>query len=333
MTPSFIAIAALMAIGAAVALAWPLIRDPSARRVGIVAAVLLIAAAAGLYPLWSSWDWHAEPARPAVAASPEVTAMVAKLEKHLREQPDDLKGWLMLGRSYLTLERLDEGIDAYEHAEQLGQGKNLEAILGLGEAMSLRAGGDITPQVAKLFEEGVALAPDDARALLYGGFAAAARGDAALARTRWLAVKAQNPPSPVMQMLDQRIAELEPQAGPAAAAGSATATVRLSIAPAFKSRLHADAPLFVFARLPGGGGPPLAVKRLTVAAIGSEVQLSSADSMTPGHSLAAGQEVSITARVSFGGGPLPTSGDLYGELTYAVGHDGVRDLIIDKITP
>ncbi len=333
MTASFIAIAALMSIGAAAAIAWPLIRDPGARRAGLIASILLIAAAAALYPLWSNWDWHAEPVRPAVAASPEVAAMVAKLEKHLHEQPDDLKGWLMLGRSDLTLERLDQAIDAYDHAEQLGQGKNLEAILGLGEALSLRAGGDITPQVAKLFEEGVALAPDDARALLYGGFAAAARGDAALARTRWLAVKAQNPPPPVIQMLDQRIAELGPEAGTVAPSSTATATIRLSIAPALKSRLRADAPLFVFARLPGGGGPPLAVKRLTIVAIGSEVQLSSADSMTPGRALSAGQEVTITARVSFGGGPLPTSGDIYGELTYAVGHDGVRDLVIDKTTP
>jgi cytochrome c-type biogenesis protein CcmH len=333
MTPSFIAIAALMSIGAAAAVAWPLIRDPRARRVGIIAATLIIAAAAGLYPLWSTWDWHREPPRQSVAASPEVTAMVVKLEKHLHDQPDDLQGWLMLGRSYLTLERLDEGIVAFDHAEQLGNGKNLEAILGLGEALSLRAGGDITPQVAKLFEAGVALAPDDARALLYSGFAAAARGDAALARSRWLAVKAQNPPPPVMQMLDQRIAELGPETGTSAPTSTATATVRLSISSAFKSRLRADAPLFVFARLPGGGGPPLAVKRLTMGAIGTEVQLSSADSMTPGRALSAGQEVTITARVSFGGGPLPASGDLYGELTYAVGHDGVRDLIIDKITP
>lgn len=333
MTPSFIAIAALMSIGAAAAVVWPLIRDPRARRVGIIAATLIIAAAAGLYPLWSTWDWHREPPRQSVAASPEVTAMVVKLEKHLHDQPDDLQGWLMLGRSYLTLERLDEGIVAFDHAEQLGNGKNLEAILGLGEALSLRAGGDITPQVAKLFEAGVALAPDDARALLYSGFAAAARGDAALARSRWLAVKAQNPPPPVMQMLDQRIAELGPQTGTSAPTSTATATVRLSISSALKSRLRADAPLFVFARLPGGGGPPLAVKRLTMGAIGTEVQLSSADSMTPGRALSAGQEVTITARVSFGGGPLPASGDLYGELTYAVGHDGVRDLIIDKITP
>jgi hypothetical protein len=41
--------------------------------------------------------------------------------------------------------------------------------------------------------------------------------------------------------------------------------------------------------------------------------------------------VSITARVSFSGQPLPAAGDLYGELIYDVGHDGTRDLVIDKI--
>jgi transcriptional regulator of met regulon len=55
--------------------------------------------------------------------------------------------------------------------------------------------------------------------------------------------------------------------------------------------------------------------------------------MTPGRALARGQQVSITARVAFSGQPLPTSGDLYGELSYEVGHDGVRELLIDKITP
>jgi hypothetical protein len=28
---------------------------------------------------------------------------------------------------------------------------------------------------------------------------------------------------------------------------------------------------------------------------------------------------------------LPAAGDLYGELTYDVGRDGVRDLVIDRI--
>ena len=129
------------------------------------------AAAAGLYPLWSNWDWHA-PAQLQAAAAPDVSAMVAKLEQHLRDDPNDLAGWLMLGRSYVALERLDDAILAYDHAHQLDAG-NAEAALGLAEAMSLRAGGNITPEAAKLFEQALGLAPDNPKALLYGGFAAA----------------------------------------------------------------------------------------------------------------------------------------------------------------
>jgi cytochrome c-type biogenesis protein CcmH len=87
----------------------------------------------------------------------------------------------------------------------------------------------------------------------------------------------------------------------------------------------------VFAREVGGQGPPLAAKRLTSAALGSQIHLSAADSLMPGRALAAGQKVSITARISFSGQPLPAAGDLYGELTYDVGHDGARDLVIDRV--
>jgi hypothetical protein len=47
--------------------------------------------------------------------------------------------------------------------------------------------------------------------------------------------------------------------------------------------------------------------------------------------LTAGQRVSITARVAFSGQPLPAKGDLYGEVSYDVGRDGARDLVIDRI--
>ncbi len=48
---------------------------------------LVIGAAAGLYPLWSNWNWHAPAAAPA-APEPDVLAMVAKLEQHMRDQPE-----------------------------------------------------------------------------------------------------------------------------------------------------------------------------------------------------------------------------------------------------
>jgi cytochrome c-type biogenesis protein CcmH len=353
---TFLVIAAVMAAIAAAAVALPLLRDRQSRRLGALLALMVIGASAGLYPLWSNWNWHA-PAQSEAAAGPDVAAMVAKLEKRLQDQPNDPTGWLMLGRSYLTLNRLDEAIVAYDHAHQL-DAKSADAAMGLGEAMSLRAGGDITPQAAQLFEDALGLAPGNPKALLYAGFAAAVRGDRALARTRWQALKALNPPPQIVQMLDARIAELGPPsaggaadtsppgssappagtstspAGTSASTGASSAaevTVNISIAPALKSRLVSEAPLFVFAREPGSRGPPLAAKRLTSTAIGTQVHLSQADSMLPGRVLAKGQQVSITARVSFSGQPVPSAGDLYGELSYDVGRDGVRNLVIDRV--
>ncbi|HEX4152663.1 MAG TPA: hypothetical protein VHY75_10710 [Steroidobacteraceae bacterium] len=348
---AFIVIAVFMTAIAASAVAWPLLRSRQSRRVGAAAAVLIMAAAAGLYPLWSNWDWHTVPSAP--AASPQVLAMVAGLERKMQAHPDDLKGWLLLGLSDVALERIDDAVTAYENAHRL-DGNNVEGLLGLGEALSMRAGGTITPEAARLFERAVSLEPGNPKALFYSGFGAATQGDRALARKRWLALKAMHPPPDIDAMLDQRIAELgtadlaAPAAGavgagavgageasaatPSAAVPSAAqATVNLSVAPALKARLTGDTPLFVFAREPGEQGPPLAVKRLTSAAIGTQIRLSSADSMVPGRVLTAGQTVSITARVSFSGQPLPAAGDLYGELTYRVGSDGVRDLVIDRV--
>ncbi len=350
---TFLVVAAVMAAIAAAAVALPLLRDRSNRVLGALMAVAVMGASAGLYALWSSWNWHA-PLQSQDAAGPDVAAMVAKLAARLREQPNDVTGWVMLGRSYLAMSRLDDAVAAYGRAHQL-DGKSTEATLGLGEALSLQAGGQITPQAGQLFEQALLLAPGNPKALLYGGFAAAARGDRDSARSRWQALKDLQPPPQVVQMLDERIAALGPFAADPAAGGAVNplaagtnassagtspslgglsppeVTVSISIAPALKSRLVSEVPLFVFAREPGSQGAPLAAKRLTSAAVGTQVHLSPADSMLPGRVLVSGQKVSVTARVSFSGQPVPSAGDLYGELTYDVGHDAVRSLVIDRV--
>jgi len=353
---TFVILAALMAALAAAVVTVPLWRERQSRLVGVIAGVLVAAAAAGLYPLWSNWSWHSS--GQSQPNGPDVAAMVTKLEAHMRDDPKDLRGWMMLGRSYVALQRLDDAILAYDHAHQLDAG-NADAALGLAEAMSLRAGGNITPEASLLFEQAVKLAPDNPKALLYGGFAAAERGDKATARARWQALKDMHPPEQIEQLLDARIAELGLPAGgteagggaagapamaggaaPSAGAGGAASPrstadaavdVTINVAPTLKAKLTQETPLFVFAREPGAQGPPLAAKRLTTAAIGTQIHLSAADSMMPGRALAGGQRVTITARVSFSGQPLPAAGDLYGELTYDVGHDGPRDLIIDRV--
>jgi cytochrome c-type biogenesis protein CcmH len=337
----FIVIAAVMALIAAATVATPLLRDRRSRIAGVLAAVVVAGAAAALYPLWSNFNWHAANAADPAAAPPNVAAMVAKLEQRLKDQPNDIDGWLMLGRSYVAMERFDEAIAAFDHAHKLG--KSAEAALGLGEAMTMKDGGQIPPEASALFEEALTLQPGNPKGLLYGGFAAAARGDRELARSRWQALKDLNPPPQIQELLDARIAQLGlPAAAPGTSASpagtntsaessaAAQATVNITVAPNLRPLVKSDTPLFVFARQPGQGGPPLAVKRLTAAALGSKIQLTAADSMMAGRNLSAGQSVVITARVSFQGQPLPVAGDLYGEVAYEVGRDGVLDLVIDR---
>jgi cytochrome c-type biogenesis protein CcmH len=142
-----------MAAIAASAVAWPLLRSRRSRLVGVASVLAIMGAAGGLYPLWSNWSWR-EPAAALPASNPQVLAMVAQLERKMQAAPEDVNGWLLLGRSYLTLERVDDAVTAYERAHRL-DANNVEAMLGLGEALSMRAGGNITPSAAELFERAV----------------------------------------------------------------------------------------------------------------------------------------------------------------------------------
>ncbi len=275
--------------------------------------------------------------------------MVAKLEQRMRDQPNDFAG-LADARHAPTWRSIAWMTPSLPTTMPTASTQQCRMpMLGLGEAMSLRAGGDITPEAAQLFEQAVTSAPDNPKALLYGGFAAAVRGDRAPARSRWQTLKNLHPPAQIDG--DARCANRGTRAcrcqrggGPRPAgrgvARGARAPRRCAARghcqyqrsrPRSKPRSTGDAPLFVFAREPGSRGPPLAAKRLTSSAIGTQIHLSSADSMMPGRVLSAGQRVSITARVSFSGQPLPAAGDLYGELSYDVGRDGVRNLVIDRV--
>jgi cytochrome c-type biogenesis protein CcmH len=59
-----------------------------------------------------------------------VTELLAGLERRLRENPDDAKGWLLLAKSYDHLGRRRDAAMAYEKAAALGLADNvLEARL------------------------------------------------------------------------------------------------------------------------------------------------------------------------------------------------------------
>lgn len=94
----------------------------AARRLRIVVlvafAILLPAAAIGLYAV-KQGTALSQLALLGPDGQPDPLKMVARLEKRLAGQPDDLAGWAQLGRSYLALERYAEAKQAYARAASL----------------------------------------------------------------------------------------------------------------------------------------------------------------------------------------------------------------------
>lgn len=223
----FYIVAALMTAVAAVAVALPLLEGGHARWLGLLTVSLISLSAIGLYRHLSTWSWDQASTITAkqvdAGGEPDVTTMVAALERQLSVRPNNLEAWLVLGRSRLVLGNFDASVKAFVQAQRLGNGKNVAAALGLGEALSLRAGGHINGESDRLFEEAIVLAPRDPQALLLSGLAAAQRGDTVLARRRWEKLKGMHTAPNVAAMLDARIAALDAHVGVGAKSGGAPA--------------------------------------------------------------------------------------------------------------
>jgi len=342
----FIAIATLLTLAAVGVVAIPLLRTtrsglsaPAAWSAVIGAGILLIGSPL-LYVRFSNWSWKKAPG----VDSPE--SMVEGLVRTLDHHPNDLDGWLMLGRSYVALQEYPLAARAYGRADRVAGGRSAEALLGEAEALTLSDDSELTGRAGQLAERALAIAPDDPHALFLGGSAALRRGDLVLARSRFNRLLAMSLPAGVRSVIEQEIVGIDRSLGPQATAtprslappdrvaesAAPVVRVRIVLSPALRRLAPAQAPLYVFVRDPAKPGPPLAVKRLA-SLFPQAVKLTAADAMVPGLTLAAGQHLQVVARLAPSGNPLPESGDLFGEAAYTVGRDGWVTVTVSHVTP
>jgi cytochrome c-type biogenesis protein CcmH len=328
----FIFVAGTLATLAAMLLLVPLMRrradgKPVAVYAAMAALVAVLLGGAGLYAVFSNYRWTE-----ATQVADTPAAMTAKLAQRLAREPDDLAGWLLLGRSYTELGQFPLAVRAYQRADRLANGKNVEAVLGVAETLVAQDAESIRGPAGRLFEQALELDPNSGKALFFSAFAALTRGDRPLARARFQRMLELDPPEQVRAILQQQIAALDgAEAGAdAAAADGARISVRVTLAPGMESKVPAGATLFVAARDPRQPGPPFAVKRLP-ATFPVDVELSAGDAMLESRRIAAGQQLEVVARVALGGTPTATRGDPFGQVGYHVGKDGRLNIVIDKL--
>ncbi len=327
----FAAIAVLLTALSVGLVVWPLLRSGTSTHplAATLTALAIPAAVVLVYLLVSEYDWR-EPAvgPPATAAvSAEARSMeeaVASLERKLQAAPADEEGWILLGSSYLSLNRPAEAATAYQRALDVSEGRNVDARLGVAEARIVLDPGALTGPVGDDIEAVLKAEPRNPKGLWYGGLLSLARGQPAVARERWTTLLELSPPERVRQIIETQLAELDgsavadtgPQpdspAAPVMAGGSAI-SVLVSVSDALRAQVSPSAPLFVFVRDAQNPGPPLAVIRRLARDLPVTLQISDADIMLPGRTLASVTSAMLVARIANGGDPIAKPGDVYGE--------------------
>ena len=322
----FVIWATLCALGAATLVALPLIRRqgglPPQPVLGISAGLLVVLCAGLLYPKWSNYPWRT----PQNAGGSDIATLLSAAT----QDPDDIQAWLNLGRGYLRIPQYSLARRSFQHADRLSNGSNAAALSGIAETMVLESDGNETPAAMELFDRALQLDPHSPQALFYTGVTLLRTGHLDLARARFVALRDSGPPPQIVAALDKQIAAIDEEIAKSQPDPATAIHLRVRLAPALAGKVTAGAALFVFVRAPQGG-PPLAVRRLA-AEFPQEVVLSANDSMIPSNRLKPGQHVQVMARVSIGGTPTATAGDLYGEITAFAGVPSPRELAIDRRT-
>lgn len=296
---------------------------------------------------------------PQQASPMEMLKMAENLAQRLEEKPDNLQGWVMLGRTYRSLEQFDKSIQAYDRALKLSADDDLS--LERVEVIAMKTQGNFEGEPWRVIRDILQRDPQNYGALLMAGSASFAHTKYEDALNFWLAARktldAQNPDLPE---LDNAIASVQeklgikpgsmtagqavastpapttsdvPAAGASASANSAgSVSGQVTLSAALKSKVSGTDVVFVYATPANGERMPLAIFKTTVAQLPLNFRLDDSTAMSPERKLSSAGEVFVKVRVSKSGNAMPQSGDLSGSLgPVKVGAKGLSLEIKDQV--
>lgn len=196
---------------------WPILRRGDQvlmQRAFLAGAVALIVAGVGVgVYLMLGTPYLAE--RSFGPPANDLKSLIAQLAVRVRQTPDDPRGWMLLGKGYMTLGDANDAAAAFRRAIAVSSPAQRPVLLSAeGEAMTMAADGTVTPQAEAAFDEALRLNPKDFAARYYLGMAYAMRRDNAHALALWQSLLADAPPDAAWRgAVIDRVAALKAQSG------------------------------------------------------------------------------------------------------------------------
>lgn len=124
----------------------------------------------------------------------QIAANVDKLAERLKQNPNDAQGWLMLARSYVSMERYSEAASAYEHLTTLNA-NDADVWADYGEAMAIANGRQLSGKPIEAINRALQIDPKNQKALALAGSAAFEAADYNKAINYWERLLPQLPPN------------------------------------------------------------------------------------------------------------------------------------------
>ncbi len=106
----------------------------------------------------------------------ELMSAIGKIEQHLAANPDDGRGWDIIGPVYMKLGRYEEAARAFGNAGRL-LGDTPDRLVAQGESLVYAAQERVTPQAAEIFEKALNLREGHPVAYFYLALAREQMGD------------------------------------------------------------------------------------------------------------------------------------------------------------
>ena len=279
-----------------------------------------------------------------------VDQAIASLEQKLKQDPNNLDGWRMLGRSYLISEKFDAAIKAYAKANEITNGANPNVLVEYGEAKGFAAGQKFG-QTLELFKKALQIDPKHERGLWYAGLAAFQLQDYKSSVMYWERLMQQVPSdqpevknallvylNDAKQKAGIEIAEA-PKADDQTNANQSTdskasITVNVSLSEKLKDKIVNSDTLFIYARAQQGPKMPLALVKMTAGDLPTTVTLDDSVSMIPTMTLSSMERVEVIARISKSGQAIMQSGDIYGSVQPVITNKfETVDVVISELAP
>ncbi|MCH5534753.1 c-type cytochrome biogenesis protein CcmI [Pseudomonas syringae] len=262
--------------------------------------------------------------------------MTQRLERSVQAQPDSAENLYFLARSYMAQNRPGDAAQMFERSVALA-GRQPELLGQWAQALYFASDKHFTPQVQALTDEALQADPREVTSLGLLGIAAFETQRYQAAVDYWTRLLAALPADDASRSALEggiarardSLAKRPANAAPAPAVKAKSIKIHVELAAALQGKVRPNDSVFIFARAINGPAAPLAVKRITVADLPADVELSDSDAMMPQLNLSNFAQVQLVARVSRAG--QPTTGEWVGRSQPLASDSGVQQaLTIDS---